>query len=453
MTAAIRRPGTPKRAQVWIVNQYAVAPDRPGAAGSRAFDLARAVVGRGDRVTIFAAGVSHLSGREERLRRGQLYRIDTFDGVRFVWLRTFPYLGNTWRRPINMITFVVAFLVVQTRLRRPDVVVGSTVHPFAALGAWLATRLRRARFVFEIRDLWPQTLVDIGALRMGSPGERLLRRIEAHLVRRASVVITLLPGMRQYLAEQGLPSHHVAYIPNGVDLEVFNERAGSPIAPSQDGESPLDVVDRLHAEGRFVVGYVGTFGRVNGIGTLLGAVRVAEQRMPGRVALVLVGDGPERGALVAEARGMLAVAVCSAVPRAQVPAILRALDATILHATATPVFRYGMSPNKLFEYMAVGRPVVFACDSAYDPVAQTGAGITVPPNDPEAIAEAMITLAITPAEARRAMGAAGRSYVARYHDLRSLGEAFAAVVEGRPGSSNRSGGDRAGEVHPTDPVA
>ena len=453
MTGARRRSGRAGRHRVWIINQYAVAPDRPGAAGARAFDLARAVVARGDTATIFAAGVSHLSGREERLSRGQLYRTDTFDGVQFVWLRTFPYLGNTWRRPINMITFVVAFLVVQTRIRRPTVVVGSTVHPFAALGAWLAARLRRARFVLEIRDLWPQTLVDIGALRMGSPGERLLRRIEAHLVRHASVVITLLPGMRDYLDGQGLPSDHVAYIPNGVDLEVFAERSTPATAASPDGAAVLDAIDRLHAEGRFVLGYVGTFGRINGIQTLVDAVRIAEREKPGRVALVLVGDGPERAAVVAGARDMSAIAVCPAVQRSQVPAILSALDGTILHATATPVYRYGISFNKLFEYMAVGRPVVFACESAYDPVAQTGAGISVGPNDPERIAEAVLALAATPEADRQAMGAAGRSYVARYHDLRALGAAFAAVVDGRSTGEPTLSTDAGGDVPSGDPVA
>ena len=205
-------------------------------------------------------------------------------------------------------------------------------------------------------------------------------------------------------------------------------------------------------EGRFVLGYVGTFGRVNGIETLVGAIRIAERNVPGKVALVLVGDGPDRAAVVAEARDMSAVAVCPAVQRSHVPAILSALDGTILHATATPVYRYGISFNKLFEYMAVGRPVVFACDSAYDPVAQTGAGITVGPNDPERIAEAMVTLADTPEADRRAMGAVGRAYVARYHDLRALGEAFVAVVDGRPTGEPHLPTDAGGDVQSGGPV-
>jgi glycosyltransferase involved in cell wall biosynthesis len=243
-------------------------------------------------------------------------------------------------------------------------------------------------------------------------------------------VITLLPGMRDYLAEQGLRSDHVAYIPNGVDLAVFDDAPLEGKGEPSGAASVLDQIRAFHDDGRFVLGYVGTFGRVNGVETLVRALRIAEQRAPGSVALVLVGDGPDRASVLAEARASSTVAVCPAVQRGNIPAILQALDATVVHATATPVYRYGISFNKLFEYMAVGRPVVFACESAYDPVARVGAGVTVPPNDPERIADAFLRIATTSAAQRLEMGANGRSYVARHHDLTSLRADFAAVVDG-----------------------
>ena len=418
----------PGRRRIWIVNHYAFSPDQP--AGTRHYDLARRLVARGHEVTIFAAGFSHLTGREERLGARQLSRTQWFDRVRFVWIRTLPYRGNTWRRQLNMLSFLAVFLVAQTRSQRPDVIVGSTVHPFAALGAWMVARARGVRFVFEIRDLWPQTLVDLGALRVGSFGERLLRSLEAFLVRRASVVVTLLPGMRDYLAERGLPSGHVVYIPNGVDLRAFDaivSATGPGAGPLTRGEVEAG---RLRAEGRFVVGYVGTFGRVNRTDVIIDAAVIAERRAPGRVGLVLVGDGPERAALVQQAGTSPAVTVCESIPKRLVPAVLRAVDATVVHATATPVYRYGISFNKLFEYMAAARPIVFACQSAYDPVSDVGAGLTVPPDDPEKLADALLALASTAPEMRSAMGAAARDYVARVHSIERLGDTFGQVVEG-----------------------
>lgn len=416
--------------RVWIVNHYASPPDH--LTGSRHFDLARSLSARGYRVTVFAAGFSHATGREERLTRGRLYHGEWFDGVQFVWLRTVPYRGNTWRRQLNMLSFLAAFVVVQTRWPKPDVIVGSTVHPFAAFGGWLAARLRGARFVFEIRDLWPQTLVDLGALKVGSPGERLLRALEAFLVRRASVVVTLLPGMRNYLTERRLPADHVVYIPNGVDLVGFDSQADLDGSEPEPVRRTMEQIRQLGENGRFVLGYVGSFGRVNRLDVVVHAAAIAEQQEPGRIGVILVGDGPERADLERLAEAIPAVVIGSSVPKRYVPAILHALGAAVVHTTATPVYRYGISFNKLFEYMAAERPIVFATESAYDPVAATGSGITVAPDDPEGLARAFLELAGTTAQARAAMGAAGREYVAREHNMVLLGETFAAVVEGRP---------------------
>ena len=421
--------GPPDGLRVWIVNHHAAHPDQ--AAGTRHFSLARQLAGHGHHVTIFAAGQGHYSGVDRKLRPRDLYRAESVDGVRFVWLRTTPYHGNDWRRQANMLSFLVTFLVVQTRERRPDVVIGSTVHPFAAFGGWLASRLRGARFAFEVRDLWPQTLVDLGALRVGSPGERLLRVIEAFLVKRASAVITLLPGMRDYLGGQSLPTDHVVYIPNGAELAAFDDDTVSDDLPSQV-EACLVEIRRLRAEGRFLLGYLGAFGRVNRADLIAEAAALAEARAPGRIGVVLVGDGPEQPSVERAADRTPAAAVCSPIPKRFVPLVLRELDATVVHTTYTPVYRYGISFNKLFEYMAAARPVVFACDTAFDPVRATGAGITIEPDSAERLADAYLELAGMTAADRAAMGAAGRAYVAREHDITHLGELLAAVVEDRP---------------------
>ena len=429
---ADRAPGGGQR--VWIVNHYASTPEDPS--GTRHYALARQLVARGHAVTIFAANSGHNGGRERRLPSRSLYRVEWFDQVQFVWLKTIPYRGNTWRRQLNMLSFLAVFLVVQTRRRTPRTIVGSTVHPFAAFGGWLAAKHRGARFIFEIRDLWPQTLVDLGAMRVGSPGERLLRTLEAFLVRRASAVITLLPGIKDYLTERGLPAEHVVYIPNGADLPMFAECAPTGDEPGAV-TGTLREIARLRADRRFVVGYLGAFGRVNRVDVIVQAAAVAERRDPGRVGVVLVGEGPERLGAEHLAAASPAVRFGPAVPKRFVPTILRALDATVVHTTRTSVYRYGISFNKLFEYMAAERPVVFACESAYDPVQATGAGLTVPPDDPERLADAFLELAGATPEARAAMGSAGRSYVAREHNFERLGETLNAVVEGRLPTNQR----------------
>jgi glycosyltransferase involved in cell wall biosynthesis len=315
---------------------------------------------------------------------------------------------------MNMLSYAVVVLVVQSRFRRPDAIIGSTVHPFAAAAALVAARIRGARFLFEIRDLWPQTLVDMGAMPSGSIAARGLWWMEAVLVRRAEIVITLLPRMAEYLAQRGLPTDRILYLPNGVRSRMDPPEA----APRHVSE----MLDRLEAEGRFVVGYVGAHGRANGLQVIVDAAARLQSEGDRRIHVVLVGDGPEKPGLLASARdlGLANVTFVDPVARAAVAAVLHRLDAAILHLSYVDVFRYGISPNKLFDYMANECPVLFACESGNDPVTEAGAGISLPPEDPAALAAAMRQMAGLPHRERRRMGAAGRRYIERNHDLERL---------------------------------
>ena len=185
--------------RVWIFNHYAAPPDRP--AGTRHYELAIRLSAGGDDVTIFASGFSHATLREERLRGSELARTERHGQVRFIWLRTPPYRGNGVRRAANMLAFLPLALVAQASLRRPDVIVGSSVHPFAALAGLIAARLRGAAFVYEIRDLWPQTLVDMGQLSADSTTARALWHLERLLAERAEALVghcrALTPTLRR----------------------------------------------------------------------------------------------------------------------------------------------------------------------------------------------------------------------------------------------------------------
>ena len=426
---------TERPCRVWILNHYAGPPDRPG--GTRHYSLARALVARGAEVTIFAASFGHASGREHKIRGLGLVRSETLGGVRFVWLRTFPYRGNTWRRMVNMASYALVVTLAQFGRPAPDVVVGSTVHPFAALAGWLIARLRGARFHYEIRDLWPQTLIDLGALSPTSPGARGLWAIESFLVRRAETVIALLPGIATYLEGRGLPTSHVRYLPNGADLVAAD--APAAVWDPRRGPDPLapvlaDLADR-RAAGEVVFAYAGAHGRVNRLDVVLHGLRLANQRSGTPLRLVLVGEGPEKPSLEALASRLELpnVDFLEPVPKDRLPALLAAIDVGVVHATATPVYRYGISFNKVFDYMAARKPILFACSTFQDPVEASGAGRSVAPDDPEVLAGAFVALAEESAEARRRMGDAGRAFVEREHDLARLGATFAEIV-GCPGS-------------------
>ena len=184
--------------KIWILNHYASPPDR--AAGTRHYEFGRVLARQGHEVTIFASSFSHFSLQEERLAANELARAENFDGVRFVWIRTASYSGNDHRRTLNMLSYAVGVMLAQRRFSRPDVVVGSSVHLAAVASACLIGHTRRVPFVFEVRDLWPQALIDLGELQERSVTARALRRLERFLYRRARVVISLLPHAGEYIA-------------------------------------------------------------------------------------------------------------------------------------------------------------------------------------------------------------------------------------------------------------
>ena len=415
----------PASMRLWIFNHHAVAPDQ--GSGTRHYDLAVQLAQSGHKVTIFAAGFNHFTGREERLTGWQVFRPELWNGVRFIWLRTVPYRRNDVRRLLSMLSYCLVAMVVQLRFGRPTHIIGSTVHPLAALAGYLVARARGARYFFEIRDLWPQTLIDLGTMHEGSPSARALRWLERLLVERGAGVIAVLPGVAGYLAERRVRPRALLYLPNGVALD--RESGGALAGPTR---RLIEQIGQWQSEGRFVLVYAGSHGIHNRLAVVLDAA----QRLvssEGRIMIVLVGDGPEKPGLEARlsAAPIENVVLHPPIPKSDVSTLLAATDACLLHMTRTPVYRYGISFNKLFDYMASGRPVLFACEASNNPVAEAEAGLSVAPDDPDAIAGAAIQLSQMADSDLARLGANGRRYVEAHHDVRELARQLADFLTER----------------------
>ncbi|WP_354637084.1 glycosyltransferase family 4 protein [Kitasatospora camelliae] len=433
--------------KIWIFNHYAAPPDC--AAGTRHYEIGRALTAAGHEVTVFASSFSHFSRREERLAPGERTATRTIDGVRFLWVRTPPYLSNGYRRVLNMLAYTVRVLPAQRRLDRPDVIVGSSVHPAAVLAAWLTARRRRARFVVEVRDLWPQTLIDMGALRPNGLPARLLRLAESFSYRRASAVICLLPGATGYLEARGVPRDRIHYVPNGISdrpgPDGTGERALPDLPEAGGGAAELiDRIRRLRKDGFLTAGYIGSHGPANGIATVVEAAAELHTRGGPRVAVVLVGDGQEKAACrrLADRQGLDNVLFWPPVPKQAVPAVLAELDVTLFCLRDVAVFKYGLSSNKLFDYLASGKPVLFASNAPGSPVRASGGGVCVPPESPPAMADALAALAAMSGSERERMGELGRRWVYRHHGMTALAGAFLTAVsepsESRPVTDARA---------------
>jgi len=403
---------------LWMFNHYAITPDMPG--GTRHFDLGYELTRMGYDVTIFASAFSHGLRKKVRLLNGQPWTVEEVKGVKFVWLPSFAYQNNDWRRLVNMLDYTWrAYWLgrrlsrVEPRITSPDTVIGCSVHLFAVLAGYYLSRHYRARFMMEVRDLWPQTFIDIGLWHEWQPQVRLFRWLERFLYARAERIIVLAPMTKNYLANLSPAwAEKVVYIPNGTQVARFEQ---IEVAHERSGEA-LRVM------------YLGSMGATNGLDLVLQAMQIIEQTKLLPLECVLVGDGPEKARLQQIARdwGLKSVRFENVVPRAQVPHY--AAQADILILVQREVL-YGSS-NKLYDYMAASKPIVFAVFAEHNNlVEQAQCGVAASPDNAADLAEKLLTVAQMPEAERRAMGERGRAYVRRHHDYSVLARRLADVLE------------------------
>lgn len=404
----------PSQKTLWILNHYAQKPEAPG--GTRHYWLSHYLSALGWRAPIVAASVELGTGRQ-RLAEGESSRQEEVSGVPFVWLRTPSYRGNGLGRIRNMVAYARAAQAPATihRLPRPDVICGSSVHPLAGWAGLRLARRFRVPFIFEVRDLWPETLITFGQIGRNSLAAVALRQLERKLYRGAARIVTLLPEAWRYIEGFGVPRERVVWIPNGVALEHF------PYQRPSAGSDQFNLI------------YFGAFGQANGLHTLLEAMAMVRQGPEGsRVRLRMIGDGPLKPSLRAQAGalGLHNVDFMDSVPYRGIPRVAAEADAFVLTVLDRPeLYRFGVSMNKLFDYLAAGRPIVLASAAANNPVAEAGAGVTVPPENPEQLAEGIRAVARMSYEERVEMGERGRLYLAHQHDYKVLARRLAELLD------------------------
>ncbi|MBZ0232805.1 MAG: glycosyltransferase family 4 protein [Deltaproteobacteria bacterium] len=402
------------------VNQFLATPDSPG--GTRHIDFAARLVGRGIPLELVGSDFN-LTARTYGRRRSarDLPAVTQQVGdVRVHWLWAAPYRRNDWRRYANMVSFggaVFSFLA-RAPVTRDTVFIGSSPNLLAAQATAFAAAARRVRFVLEVRDLWPESLIEVtgreGAVARG------LRVIADDLYRRAHKIIVLTERNADAIAARGIARDKFVYIPNSVDPSMFGEGSMMPPTTSTSAVVP---------PGKFCAIYAGAHGPANDLDSLLDAARLLAARGDDRVHIVLVGDGTEKPRLQKKAleERLSNVTFLDPVPKAQIPWLFSQCHAGILVLRDLPLFRYGVSPNKLFDYMGASLPVVtnVAGDCA-DIVRQSGCGLTVAPGDPSALAEGLSRLARDPGALT--LGAAGRRHVMQHFNRERLVERIVTLL-------------------------
>lgn len=405
---------------ILIINHYAGSPQH--GMEFRPYYLGREWVRMGHRVQIAAGAYSHIRARQPQLPQGARWLDEMLDGIAYRWYATPAYHGNGVGRVCSMLSFLWHLWrdgKVLGRDFKPDVVIASSTYP---MDIWPARRIAKAagaRLVFEVHDLWPLSPVELGGMSRWHPFIVWVQIAEDWAYRHADTVVSMLPEARAYMESRGMVAEKFAYVPNGVDEEEW--RSPFPL--------PTEVTKRLQTiaqTGLPIVGYAGTYGLANALDDLLDVAL----RLRGQAEVVLVGTGPERERLQARVarEGLENVHILPAVPKQAVPSLLDKFDIAYIGLQSQPLFRFGISPNKLMDYMMAAKPVVMAIDAGNDPVGESGCGVTVRSGDLEAITQAILRLAALSVSDRAAMGQAGKTFILRNQTYAQLATRFLGFI-------------------------
>jgi glycosyltransferase involved in cell wall biosynthesis len=407
--------------RIMIVTHYF--PPEIGAPQVRLSALAAAWAADGDEVTVVTGIPNYPTGVVPPEYRGVIRRCERRDGYRIVrtWLYATPNEGVV-RKTISHISFMITSVLLGWRASGPTEVVVVSSPTFFSIGAgWLLARLKRARLVVEVRDLWPALFTELGVLT-SRPLIRMLERLELAAYAAADTVIVVSDGFRANLIGRGVPADKVHTIRNGVNTRDFNSRVtADPELRSRLGADPDDCL----------VLYAGTHGISQGLTSVVdAAARLADKP----IRFAFVGEGADKRRVqrrVAEL-GLRNVALFPSVPHDQVPALLATVDICLIPLRDIPLFS-SFIPSKMFECLAVGRPVVGAVTGEAAQILREAGAQVVPPEDSKALADAIEKLAADPRR-REAMGREGRSYVEKYFDRRTLAQQYRKLISSSGGS-------------------
>jgi colanic acid biosynthesis glycosyl transferase WcaI len=407
--------------KILYVSQYF--PPEMGAPAARAAELSHHWARMGHDVTVLTGFPNHPTGivpEDWRSRLRRLRYTETVDGVQIVrtWLWPLPN-RKAHERIRNYASFCVSAGITGLVLHKPDVIIATSPQLLCALSGWWLAWWKRVPFVFEVRDLWPESLAAVGAGSEGSLLHRTLGAIAGFLYRRADRIVVVAPAFKDHLMRYWkVPAAKISVVENGVETDLFR------LDPAA-----MEVRKRLKLEDRFLICYIGTMGNAHGLETLIAAAEELQTALPSAIFL-LIGEGAEKERTMdlAAARGLTNVQFLAQQPRERIPAYVSAADVCLVMLKKTELFKT-VIPTKLLEYMACERPVIVAVDGqARQIVEEAGAGVFVEPENSKALVKAVLDLAEDP-EHRRQMGANGRQYIVNRLSREKTARDYITVLE------------------------
>lgn len=412
---------------IWILNHYAATTLEQK--GGRHYWMAKELLKKGYQPTVFCANVIHNAENEIAFKND--YIVKKQEGIKFVIVKTTPYTGNGVSRVKNILSFYTNVIKTTGKckkngIRRPDVILASSVHPLTcAAGLKIAKRMK-CPCIVEIRDLWPKELVDIGALKEKGLITTGMYQFEKWLYKKADAVVFTMEGGKAYIKDQKWDKAHggpidlkkIYYVNNGVDIEAFEKNAKE--YPSQDKD--------LNNENQFNLVYTGSVRRTNHIDSLLDAAKELKDEPNIKILIWGAGDYVDKIKERIKKEKIKNVSYKGVVDKKEVPGIIQKSDVNIVHWNDMDALRYGCSYNKLFEYLAAGKPIYSTVHTGYSIIKKGNCGIEASGRTPKAFAKDIKELYHMTGEQLEEMGANAKE-TAKEFDFSVLTERLIKIIE------------------------
>ena len=394
---------------IWFINDYA--GSKYHGMEFRNYYFAKEFVKRGYNVYIITASYMHLFKNLPKVKGN--YTFEKIDGINYLWIKVPKYKNSTDKKRVLkwFIFSLKLFFLPLKKMQKPDFIIASPMAPFLAIPSYYLAKKFKAKFVYEVKDIWPLSIIELGNISPKHPLIKAMSWCEKFALNRAHLIVSSLQNYDEHLKNLGIKKDFL-WINNGVSLSEM----------SQLELLPKEIKEKL-PKNKFIVGYTGTIGIANALEYLLEAASLLQKNLD--IAFVIVGDGKEKESLIKKYGALKNVTFIEPIKKSQVQAMLKHFSVCYIGLKKENLFRYGVSPNKLFDYMYSAKPIIYAIDSGKsDIVKLSNCGVSIKPQDPEAIKDAILKLYSMPKEQLNKMGEQGREYVVKHFTYEKLADKF-----------------------------
>lgn len=404
-----------------LINHYAGSPDM--GMEFRPYYMAREWIKLGHKVTIIAGDYSHLRAKNPTINHD--FEKEEIDEIDYYWVKTGQYEGNGVKRAITMARFVSKLWRKAKWIAKelkPDVVITSSTYPIDTYAGQRIAKKSGAKLIHEVHDMWPSTLIELGGMPKYHPFVVVMQIGENSAYKHSDKVVSLAPYAKEYMMKHGLREDKFVYITNGIVLDDW-------MKPQELPKQHEQVLNQLRQEGKFVVGYFGGHALSNALDILL---EVAKKFCDdARVEFVLVGDGVEKQRLQQKALdiGLKNVCFLPAIPKYSVPKLLEKFDCSYIGCMDSPLYRFGIAMNKIFDSMMGGKPLLYAVNAPNNYAEEYNCGISVDSGDVNALAEAIVQLMKMSKEEQIRMGQNGHQAVLEHFEYSVLAKEFLEAMK------------------------